>query len=253
MRDNAVEGLLSLFTSADRAEAIAGDLAQEREQHGWIWFWLHVARTTLALWRRAVTDAPVALLLVRWQGARSSLRRRSEGSRQSMCFHPRSVRPVGWIALSLFWWGGALWTGATLVVIAPRARDGGVRDARIGRRGTVDWFGRDHVARPAGDRLRPLLHDRPAGSGAAPDRRRPRSSPADRVPYFSWSNINESPSPGGRAPRTSAGCARVATADRVEGLIAAQDNARHRRGRCAAGSPRLGRFRPSPDPVGGPE
>ena len=33
MRDNAVEGLLSLFTSADRAEAIAGDLAQEREQH----------------------------------------------------------------------------------------------------------------------------------------------------------------------------------------------------------------------------
>ena len=55
MRDNAVEGLLSLFTSADRAEAIAGDLAQEREQHGWVWFWLHVARTALALWRRAVT------------------------------------------------------------------------------------------------------------------------------------------------------------------------------------------------------
>jgi Cft2 family RNA processing exonuclease len=61
MRDNAVERLLSLFTSADRAEAIAGDLAQERDQHGWTWFWLHVARTTLALWRSAVTDAPVVV------------------------------------------------------------------------------------------------------------------------------------------------------------------------------------------------
>ena len=53
MRDKAVERLFSLFTSSDRAEAIAGDLAEERERHGWIWFWLQVARTTLALWRQS--------------------------------------------------------------------------------------------------------------------------------------------------------------------------------------------------------
>jgi len=27
---------------------------------------------------------------------------------------------VSWIALSCFWWGGALWIGASLVAIAPR-------------------------------------------------------------------------------------------------------------------------------------
>ena len=53
MRDKAVQRLFSLFTSADRAEAITGDLAEERARHGWIWFWLQVARTTLALWRQS--------------------------------------------------------------------------------------------------------------------------------------------------------------------------------------------------------
>jgi hypothetical protein len=28
--------------------------------------------------------------------------------------------PVGWIALPFAWWGGALWTGASLVAVAPR-------------------------------------------------------------------------------------------------------------------------------------
>jgi hypothetical protein len=31
-----------------------------------------------------------------------------------------SGSPVSWLALSFFWWGGALWTGASLVSIAPR-------------------------------------------------------------------------------------------------------------------------------------
>jgi hypothetical protein len=27
--------------------------------------------------------------------------------------------PVGWAAFSFFWWGGALWVGASLVAISP--------------------------------------------------------------------------------------------------------------------------------------
>ncbi len=120
MRDNVVEGLLSLFTSSDRAEAIAGDLAQEREQHGWIWFWLHVARTTLALWRSAVTDAPVVVLLVAVAGC-ALFAAPAIGGVAAVSLFPHAIgSPVGWIALSLFWWGGALGTGVSLVAIAPQ-------------------------------------------------------------------------------------------------------------------------------------
>jgi hypothetical protein len=119
MRDNAVEGLLALFTSSDRAEAIAGDLAQEREQHGWTWFWLHVARTTLALWRDAVTDAPVVVLFVAVAGC-ALFAAPAIGGVAAVYLFPFSLgSPVSWIAVSLFWWGGALWTGASLVFIAP--------------------------------------------------------------------------------------------------------------------------------------
>ena len=62
MRDNAVERLFSLFTSSDRALAIAGDLAEERERRGWIWFWVYVVRVTFALWRNAAMEAPLRLL-----------------------------------------------------------------------------------------------------------------------------------------------------------------------------------------------
>ena len=120
MRDIAVERLLSLFTSSDRAEAIAGDLAEEREQHGWSWFWLHVARTTLALWRSAVTDAPSVVFLVAVAGC-ALFAAPAFGGVASVYLVPSSIdSPMGWIALPLFWWGGALWTGASLVVIAPQ-------------------------------------------------------------------------------------------------------------------------------------
>lgn len=120
MRDNAAERLFSLFTSSDRAEAIAGDLAQEREQHGWVWFWLHVARTTLALWRNAVTDAPLVVLLVAAAGS-ALWAAPAIGGVAAVYLFPFSIgSPVSWIALSLFWWGGALWTGTSLVVIAPQ-------------------------------------------------------------------------------------------------------------------------------------
>ena len=62
MRDRIVERLFSLFASSDRAEAMAGDLAEERDHRGSAWFWLHVAGVTLALGRRAASDAPLRAL-----------------------------------------------------------------------------------------------------------------------------------------------------------------------------------------------
>ena len=61
--------------------AIAGDLAEEREQRGWIWFWLHVVSVTFALWRNAATEAPLrmlALTLAGWR-CRAGIRRSRRG------------------------------------------------------------------------------------------------------------------------------------------------------------------------------
>ena len=63
MRDaSPVQALLSLFTAPDRAESIAGDLTEEREVRGSVWFWFHVFRTTFALFTNALATAPVMAL-----------------------------------------------------------------------------------------------------------------------------------------------------------------------------------------------
>lgn len=120
MRFNAVERLFSLFTSSDRAVAIAGDLAEEREQRGWIWFWLHVVSVTLALWRNAATEAPLRVLALVVAGL-ALLAAPAFGGVAATFLVPQLIdSPLGWIGLQLFWWGGALWTGSSLVVLAPR-------------------------------------------------------------------------------------------------------------------------------------
>ena len=68
MRDDLVERLFSLLTSADRAEAMAGDLIQERQQRGSRWFWWHAFATAVALWANAVAKAPLRTLLVATAG-----------------------------------------------------------------------------------------------------------------------------------------------------------------------------------------
>jgi hypothetical protein len=121
MRDDAVERLFSLFTSLDRAVAIAGDLAEERERRGWIWFWLHVVRVTFALWRSAATEAPVRVLALVLAGL-ALLSAPAFGGVAAVFLVPQLMdSPMGWIALPFFWWGGALWTGASLVALAPRS------------------------------------------------------------------------------------------------------------------------------------
>lgn len=121
MRDTTrAERLLSLFTSPDCAAAIAGDLTEERRHRGSSWFWQHVVRTMLALWRRALADAPLMVLMLAAAGC-SLLAGPAFGGVAAVYLFPHwSGSPVSWIALSFFWWSGALWTGAALVSIAPR-------------------------------------------------------------------------------------------------------------------------------------
>jgi hypothetical protein len=117
MPDNAVERLFSLFAASDRAEALTGDLAEERQQRGWAWYWFHVMRITLTLWRSATTEAPlsvVALMLA----ACALFTAPALGGLAAVYLVPRWT--LSWMALPLFWWGGALGIGALLVTIAPR-------------------------------------------------------------------------------------------------------------------------------------
>jgi hypothetical protein len=121
MRDNVSEGLFSLFTSSDHAQAIAGDLMEEREHRGSVWFWLHVAGTMLALRRSAVIDGPLRVIMLAVAGCALLTAPAFGGAAAVRLFPQLTGSPVSWIALSFFWWGGALWVGASLVAIAPRS------------------------------------------------------------------------------------------------------------------------------------
>jgi hypothetical protein len=141
MRDNTVERLFSLFTSSDRAVAIAGDLAEEREQRGWIWFWLHVVRVTLALWRTTATEAPLRVLALVLAGL-ALLAAPAFGGVAAVFLVPRMIdSPLGWIALPFFWWGGALWTGASLGAFAPRRGPAACAILAVGGEALLIGFG----------------------------------------------------------------------------------------------------------------
>jgi hypothetical protein len=110
--------LLGLFTSADCAEAIAGDLIEERRRRGVLWFWRHVLGTVLAVSRSAVTDAPLQALNLVAAGCALFATPAFAGVAAVSLFPQLTGTLVSWMVLSLFWWGGGLWTGASLVTIA---------------------------------------------------------------------------------------------------------------------------------------
>jgi hypothetical protein len=112
------ESLLSLFTSADRAAAIAGDLTEARAQRAPIAFWVDVVRTLFSLWRRAVATSPLRVLMLALSACALLVGPVFVGIASVLLF-PSIGSPVNWIALSFFWSAGALWTGAALVSIAP--------------------------------------------------------------------------------------------------------------------------------------
>ena len=126
MRDRVVERLFSLFTSSDRAEAIAGDLTEERAKHGSIWFWLHVVRITLALLRRAAARAPLGALALAVAPLLAAT--------ATVSLFPPLIDPPGrWLTASLVWWGTALSSGVLLAAIARRrGKAAGVTLALVG-------------------------------------------------------------------------------------------------------------------------
>jgi hypothetical protein len=178
MRDNAVERLFSLFTSSDRAIAIAGDLAEERAQRGWIWFWLHVVRVTFALWRHVATEAPLRVLALTLAGG-VLLAAPAFGGVAAVFLAPQLMEsPVGWIALPFFWWGGALWTGASMVALAPRRGMAACAMLAVGGEALLIGFGGPAVWRDPGNTdfvlfcTTGLIAAMPLLTGAAVARRR---------------------------------------------------------------------------------
>jgi pimeloyl-ACP methyl ester carboxylesterase len=118
MRDNSVERLFALFTSPERATAMAGDLAEERSQHGTTWYWLHVLTVTLALWRNASTEAPLRVLALMTLGLVLLTAPVLAGTAAIFILPGLYGSPINLVPLSLFWWGGALWVGASLATMA---------------------------------------------------------------------------------------------------------------------------------------
>lgn len=120
MRDTSrAEVLLSLFTTRDRAESIAGDLTEERDVRGSAWFWVHVFRTTFALFTSALGSAPATALALGALGFALLVALAFAGMAAVFLF-PFLGSAESWVLLSLFWWSAALWTGVSLVSIAPK-------------------------------------------------------------------------------------------------------------------------------------
>ena len=106
MRDNLVETLFSLLTSADHAEAIAGDLIQERQHRGSRWFWWHAFATAVALWASAVARAPLRTLLVAAGGFALFAVPMVAGVAAVSLFPTLFNALVAWSLLAIIWWGG---------------------------------------------------------------------------------------------------------------------------------------------------
>lgn len=121
MRDNVVERLFSLFTSPDRAEAMAGDLVQERHDRGPGWFWWQTTVTIVSLWATAVGTAPFRTMLVAAFACALFVMPAFAGVAAVGLFPTLFGALAAWSLLSIFWWGGALWTGASIVGVS-RAR-----------------------------------------------------------------------------------------------------------------------------------
>jgi len=113
--------LLSLFTSPDCAEAIAGDFAEARGARGTLWFWRQVVTTAIALCGHALTSAPLTGvgLLAAGGVLFGALAFTGFAPTALLMFPGGLAAPVQWIWLSLAWWSAAFFTGFMLVHLSP--------------------------------------------------------------------------------------------------------------------------------------
>lgn len=131
---------------------------------------------------------------------------------------------MSWIALSFFWWGGALWTGASLVAIAPRR--GMAACATLAVAGAALMIGLGVTA---------VWHDWLKG---------------DFLLFYTTGLFAAAPLLAGGVIARRRMIAWGITADGVEGLHAACDEVCNSRRRRAAGGARSGRFRLGAAPLG---
>src|ERR1044072_535564 len=108
------EKVLALFTSPDRAEAIAGDLVEARGERGSIWFWRQTLATTVALCGHTCAGAPLASLGLAAAGCWLLASFMLGGAATIGLFPNQLGSTVSWMVLSLLWWSGALFTGLLL-------------------------------------------------------------------------------------------------------------------------------------------
>jgi len=119
MRDaGPAEALLSLFTARERAESIAGDLIEERDVRGSAWFWLNVVRTTFALFASTLANAPATVCALGVLGFALLVALTFPGVAAVFLFP--LMGPMRSVLLALFCGNAALWTGISLVKVAPK-------------------------------------------------------------------------------------------------------------------------------------
>lgn len=110
--------LLALFTSPECAEAIAGDFVEARGARGAAWVWRQILSTSVSLCAHALTSAPLTSMAVLAAGCAMF------GSLAFAGFAPVALipallgTPASWVVLSVAWWGGAFFTGFTLVYLS---------------------------------------------------------------------------------------------------------------------------------------
>jgi hypothetical protein len=120
MRDHrGIERVFALFVSADCAEALAGDLVQERPERGSAWFWRQVAATIAILWGGAIARAPLRILVLAVAGSVFLAIPMFAGVAAVSLFPALLSGLVIFLMLSFFWWGGAFWAGASVVGLSP--------------------------------------------------------------------------------------------------------------------------------------
>jgi hypothetical protein len=121
MRSSSVaQAILSLVTTPDRAESVAGDLTEDRARHGASWFWFHLLGCAWALsLRELLRDLSGVLALAFW--ALSLLTSLGFAGTAAVFLFPGFGASLSmWLGVSFIWWIGAWWTGSSVVSLAPR-------------------------------------------------------------------------------------------------------------------------------------